>query len=228
MPVASAPDIPVLQVTLKTQAKPSTMGMATRPEIAAPSSPAAEAFPIPVETVARAPEKIAPPVPAVPVPRRKPDMRPSKPPGLGGARTDAPDSIETTAPQGSKKAAAANLQPDLARNSPNPKSGEQPGAVSDAGLNESTVIHEARYRHQTPPAYPPRAVDLGQQGVVTLHARITSDGDPSALKVARSSGHRLLDRAALSAVRKWKFEPTNIDGRPVASWVRVSVNFVIR
>lgn len=99
---------------------------------------------------------------------------------------------------------------------------------SDNGKQASTVIHEATYRHQTPPTYPRRAIELGQQGEVTLHAEVLPTGHPRTLKIAQSSGHRLLDMAALAAVKHWEFEPTYIDGTRVTSWVRVPVNFVIQ
>ena len=97
-----------------------------------------------------------------------------------------------------------------------------------SGKLASTVIHKANYRRQTPPVYPRRALELGQEGTVTLHAEVIPTGRPRTLKVAESSGHRLLDRAALDAVRKWEFEPKNVDGSMVTSWVRVPMRFVIR
>ncbi len=99
---------------------------------------------------------------------------------------------------------------------------------SDPGKQASTVIHEANYRKQTPPTYPRRALELGQEGMVTLHAEVTPAGLPRELKVAKSSGHRLLDMAALAAVKKWEFEPTNVNGNTITSWVRVPVRFVIQ
>lgn len=99
---------------------------------------------------------------------------------------------------------------------------------SDLGKQASTVIHEANYRKQTPPTYPRRALELGQEGTVTLHAEVTPAGLPRELKVAKSSGHRLLDMAALAAVKKWEFEPTNVNGNTITSWVRVPVRFVIQ
>ncbi len=97
-----------------------------------------------------------------------------------------------------------------------------------ASQNATSVIHEARYRKQTPPHYPRRALELGQQGIVTLHAEILQDGRAKTLKIVRSSGHRLLDKAALAAVKRWEFEPTNINGNMITSWVRVPVHFVIQ
>ena len=105
---------------------------------------------------------------------------------------------------------------------------ETDSASANQGDSISTVVHEADYRRRTPPVYPRRAFQLGQQGTVTLHALINSNGKPDDLKVESSSGHRLLDKAALVAVASWEFEPRIENGRRVASWVRVPVNFRIR
>lgn len=98
----------------------------------------------------------------------------------------------------------------------------------DEGRSVSTVIRDAGYRRQQPPVYPRRALELGQQGTVLLHAEIMPDGLPRGLKVAQSSGHELLDSAALAAVRKWEFEPVRVNRKKVAGWVRVPVRFVIQ
>lgn len=90
------------------------------------------------------------------------------------------------------------------------------------------LLHEASYRKQTPPMYPHRAFELGQEGTVTLHAEVMVNGLPRELKIIKSSGHRLLDTAALAAVKNWEFEPTSVNGTAIISWVRVPVNFVIK
>ncbi len=104
-------------------------------------------------------------------------------------------------------------------------------SVEKNGINKgnqvSSVIHEPNYRHQTPPIYPKRALDLGWQGIVTLHAKLSKDGLPKELKIAKSSGYKILDMAAFSAVKQWEFEPLNINGNIQESWVRVPVRFVI-
>lgn len=98
----------------------------------------------------------------------------------------------------------------------------------NGGEDSSSAIHEANYRRQTVPPYPRRAFELGQEGTVTLHAEVMANGLPRELKVMKSSGYRLLDTAALAAVKKWEFEPTSINGNSIVSWVRVPVNFVIK
>jgi periplasmic protein TonB len=101
-------------------------------------------------------------------------------------------------------------------------------AVNTVNEASDSVIYDARYRQKTPPLYPQRAVELGQQGNVMLHAKIMPSGLPEEIKIVESSGHRLLDKAALAAVRTWVFEPTNINGNAIVSWVRVPVIFVIQ
>ncbi len=99
---------------------------------------------------------------------------------------------------------------------------------TDKGSSVSTVIQKAHYRERTPPVYPRRAYELGQQGLVTLHALVATNGLAKALKIESSSGHRMLDRAALAAVKKWEFEPPTQNGQKIQSWVSVPVKFVIR
>lgn len=62
------------------------------------------------------------------------------------------------------------------------------------------------------------------QGEVTLLATITADGRTHDLRVVRSLGMGL-DEKALEAVRTWRFEPAKKDGRPVAVQMNIIVNF---
>ena len=89
------------------------------------------------------------------------------------------------------------------------------------------LVHNAQYRYQVPPQYPRRALELGQEGLVMMHVKVMQNGRPGEMKIVHSSGYRLLDIAALSAVRKWEFEPMSTSGAAMASWVRVPVNFTI-
>ncbi|MBL4906114.1 MAG: energy transducer TonB [Sneathiella sp.] len=100
--------------------------------------------------------------------------------------------------------------------------------ANNRGTQVSTVIHKAHYRDRTPPIYPRRAYELGQQGLVMLHALVAVDGLAKKLKVETSSGHRMLDLAALAAVKKWEFEPPIRNGHKIQSWVSVPVRFVIQ
>jgi protein TonB len=48
------------------------------------------------------------------------------------------------------------------------------------------------------------------------------------LEIDVSSKFSLLDRAALTAVRKWSFEPGKRDEQKVPMWVRVPVTFKLK
>lgn len=79
---------------------------------------------------------------------------------------------------------------------------------------------------QTPsPEYPIRALRGGERGTVLVLTYIGPDGVPTATEVAQSSGSRELDRAALQAVRRWRFEPAIADGRPTVGQVVVPIDF---
>ena len=59
-----------------------------------------------------------------------------------------------------------------------------------------------------PPSYPPSARAMGKQGVVTLAIDVDPRGGVLAVRVRRSSGHRVLDEAARQkVVDAWRFRP---------------------
>ncbi len=74
------------------------------------------------------------------------------------------------------------------------------------------------------PEYSEEARKAKYQGVVVLWLIVDQNGNPRDLKVARSLGMGL-DQKAIEAVRNWKFEPAQKDGHPVAVQINVEVNF---
>jgi periplasmic protein TonB len=62
------------------------------------------------------------------------------------------------------------------------------------------------------------------QGTVLLRVVVGPDGRPRDVRVQRSLGMGL-DEKAIAAVRQWKFEPAMLDGRPVAVQVNIEVSF---
>jgi protein TonB len=75
------------------------------------------------------------------------------------------------------------------------------------------------------PRYPAQALRSGEQGTVMVSAEIDANGVPSDVGVAKSSGSRLLDRAAVDAVRHWRFRPAMADGQPAPGRVQVPISF---
>ena len=51
-----------------------------------------------------------------------------------------------------------------------------------------------------------------------LDVRVDVDGKVTEIRLKQSSGSALLDRTAVDTVKKWRFKPATVDGRPVAEW----------
>ncbi len=75
------------------------------------------------------------------------------------------------------------------------------------------------------PRYPTAALRSGVGGTVMVRAEVDASGTPVNVEVVQRSGDRDLDRAALNAVRKWRFEPALRNGKAVSSTVQVPVDF---
>jgi len=74
------------------------------------------------------------------------------------------------------------------------------------------------------PEYSEEARKAKYQGTVVLWLIVDQNGRPQQVKVARSLGMGL-DQKAIEAVRRWTFEPAQKDGKPVAVQINVEVNF---
>jgi protein TonB len=68
----------------------------------------------------------------------------------------------------------------------------------------------------------------GLEGVVTIEAKIDRNGRVEELRLFAGSGHSILDKAALKAVRAWQFSPGTVGGRTQSMWVKVPVRFELR
>lgn len=73
------------------------------------------------------------------------------------------------------------------------------------------------------PVYPAVAAAAKVSGVVVIEAVIGPDGSVTEAKVLRSIA--LLDQAALTAVKQWKYTPTTLNGKPVPVIMTVTVSF---
>ena len=98
---------------------------------------------------------------------------------------------------------------------------------SPAAGNEPLV--ESRYDVSTlnnpKPPYPVSARRNGAQGRVILSVQVSASGASSEVLLKRSSGHAVLDDAALQTVRRWRFVPARRGDTPVDSWVDVPIIF---
>ena len=102
------------------------------------------------------------------------------------------------------------------------------GGSADAdagGAVDQPASFTAAYLNNPPPPYPPMSRRLGEEGRVIVRVALDALGKVVEVGLERSSGHRRLDRAAVDAVRAWRFEPARSGGRAVAASVLVPVDF---
>ena len=78
---------------------------------------------------------------------------------------------------------------------------------------------------QTQPDYPMEALRNGESGTVLLRVTVGPDGFPYGIAIARSSRSRALDRAAMTAARRWRFSPALRNGQPTSQTVEIPVVF---
>ena len=77
------------------------------------------------------------------------------------------------------------------------------------------------------PLYPRIAKQRGWEGEVLLKVHVDTQGRPIKVLIKTSSGYRVLDKAAVNAVKQWKFLPAHVGGVPIPSWVQIPVKFVL-
>jgi len=73
--------------------------------------------------------------------------------------------------------------------------------------------------------YPPEAKAARIQGTVRFNVTIAPDGKITNIELV--AGHPMLVQAALEGVRQWEYEPTHLNGKPVAVMTMVDVNFTL-
>jgi protein TonB len=170
-----------------------------------PAEPEAGAPPS-LEPAAGPPAKVAKPLPP---PRRKP-----------AAPVPAEARMETAAGPAEPQLAALSASPAPAPMTATP-------VVLGPIAPEPFVPPDGRagYLSNPKPAYPPAARKRGLEGLVVLAVEVDADGRPFDVTVKESSGHPMLDNAALGAVRRWRFEPARRAGRPVRAGVEVPIRF---
>jgi TonB family protein len=108
------------------------------------------------------------------------------------------------------------------------KPGTEVRPASGAVLNDETVDANLQPLSSPPPRYPELARGRGHEGTVFVEADVDERGVPSAVRVRQSSGHTMLDEAAVAAVDKWRFRPALSAGKTVPRRVIVPIEFRLK
>ena len=83
------------------------------------------------------------------------------------------------------------------------------------------------FQNAHPPDYPREELANEITGTVILLVTVDENGNPTNVTVEKSSKNRNLDRAAVEAAKKWRFNPAQQGGRKSGGVVRVPVDFKI-
>jgi TonB family protein len=93
---------------------------------------------------------------------------------------------------------------------------ERPRQVSAEAMEKLLV-------HRVEPTYPAEARNAKLQGVIALDIVIGRDGSVASIRPL--NGPAVLARAAIDALRWWKFEPYRVNGEPTVVETTVAVEF---
>jgi len=180
------------------------------PPAAAPAVPEA---PVPAE----------PPPPAVvaePPPREvAPDVPPAPPPPAALAAPMPTKPVDVAPKSPVRRPAPLRPAPHPHQEAPSPVASSPPRSMSTTAAEPGTLIPARPIRGSVAnrdPAYPDAARRRGEQGRVMLRVNVTP---------LQSCGFPRLDDAAVAAVRQWRFEPAERNGKPVEGAADVPILF---
>lgn len=158
-----------------------------------------------------------PPQPApAPVPRKvAPEPKPAPVEPVAQPREEAPVE-QASAPEPEPVAAPA----------PAPVVAAAPVIAPSAPvIPDVEPDYKASYLNNPRPPYPFAARRMGLQGKVVLNVEVLAEGLCGQVSVHQSSGHEMLDNAALQTVKTWKFVPARQGGNAVTKWFKIPIQF---
>ncbi len=92
-------------------------------------------------------------------------------------------------------------------------------------LNVSQGVSRGLLVKKTQPVYPASAMQMHIEGTVELQATISKSGGISGVKII--SGDARLARAAVDAVKQWKYKPYLLNGEPIEIQTQITMNFTL-
>lgn len=107
---------------------------------------------------------------------------------------------------------------------PAPAPAAAPSVAQRAGAAQVTTLARAHPTNR-PPRYPDEALRAGWQGVAWLLVDVGPDGRVTNVALERSSGHAVLDAAAVEAVAGWTYDPRRVDGVAAPDRLRLPLRF---
>ncbi|SMF51340.1 energy transducer TonB [Pseudogulbenkiania subflava] len=189
-----------------------------------------------MELVSLAAPHPATPAPAVQAaPRPEPRPRLEHPAARRSAAT-SPPLLSTSAPRPSAATPSAAPSP-----SPSPAPEEHRSEAAATASNAAPAktaeaadapitppLYRGGYLDNPKPRYPALSLELNETGTVRVRVQVSAEGRALDVSLAQSSGYPRLDRAALEAVRQWRFVPARRGQEAIPFNFIVPVDFSIK
>jgi protein TonB len=100
-------------------------------------------------------------------------------------------------------------------------------AANAGGSANADPASRLKRTRKVDPEYPERALTQKITGSVTLEFTVNTKGEPEDVHVVSAEPAGTFDRAAIAAVRRWRYEPLVIDGAPQEVTTRTTVRFAL-
>jgi TonB family protein len=96
---------------------------------------------------------------------------------------------------------------------------------SAPSVNAQSLASQLKRTHYTPPDYPTAALNSRIGGVVTIEFTVGTNGEPRDVRVTDASPPGVFDKAATTAVKRWRYDPVVVNGAAVEIPVRTAIRF---
>jgi protein TonB len=153
---------------------------------------------------------------------------PASPPGAPSDRApvvpppSVPLSPATTSPAPVAAAETAKAPANTSTPAPSTPAPIKPSSSSD---EPPAILQEATSVYSPQPEYPAMSRRLREEGRVNLVIQVLPNGTVGEVRIRQSSGFPRIDQSGRDAIKTWRFVPAQRDGKPVAHWYMVSVDY---
>ena len=100
--------------------------------------------------------------------------------------------------------------------------------LRDTTAQPGSVRSKVRFENNPRPEYPRAAREAGWEGTTVLQVLVLPDGRAGSVTLYKTSGYAVLDEAALTAVKAWRFIPAMDGNFPIKSMVRFPIRFDLK
>ena len=99
------------------------------------------------------------------------------------------------------------------------------GSNNGAGLTATQLAASLKRTKYTPPEFPPKALAQKISGSVTVEYVVDTSGNPRDVRVVEATPPGVFDKAAITAIKHWHYDPVIANGAPVEVPVRTAIRF---